>query len=60
MLFEFEDEKYRIERGHGTGRWLLFIDRGGRVGWRYLLDFDAFVNDEDIIDRAITELKSDS
>lgn len=59
MEFEYDGEKYRLERGVDTGRWLLFHNFPGRVGWRLVGTFEAGIGDEDIIDRAKVSLTQD-
>lgn len=53
MEFTHDNKKYRVERGVGTGKWLLlaFKDEGPR-GWRLIGDFPAAIDDVDIQDRA--------
>ena len=52
MEFEYNDSQYRLERGKQTGAWLLLENRGDRLGWHLLTDFDPAIYDEDILDRA--------
>jgi len=54
MEFTHDNKKYRLERGVGTNRWLLLVNKEeGPRGWRLLnTDFDPGIHDEDIIDAA--------
>ncbi len=59
MEFEYAEKKYRLERGVGTGVWLLLVHHDdGHRGWRLVGDFPAFVKDEDAIDRAKVEIRN--
>ena len=57
MEFEHKNNKYRLERGVGTGRWLLLIHHDdGHRAWRLSSDFPAYINDEDAVDYAKNHL----
>lgn len=57
MDFNFDNDTYRVERGIGTGRWLLLHYRAEPLGWLLLSSFDAGIDDNDIIDAVKSSLR---
>lgn len=53
MEFEFNGGTYRVERGLGTGKWLILnnVDDGPR-GWRLIGDLPSYIEDYDVVDAA--------
>ncbi len=57
MNFEFDGETYRVERGEGTGAWLLLhCDTLGHGGWKLLGAYPAMYKDEEIIPVVLQDL----
>ena len=59
MEFEHDGEKYRVDRGVGTGKWLLLHNVGdGKVGWRLLRDYPAHIHEVDVVDHVKSSLNA--
>lgn len=57
MEFEHKNKQYRLERGVGTGRWLLLVHHDdGHRGWRLTGDFPAYIDEVDVVDHAKNSL----